>query len=51
MRDGWQGVMQQPAAGPDLIDGFVAALPFCAGVEGFEGLCNHVKEAEMRKAI
>uniref|UniRef100_M4BWI9 Uncharacterized protein n=1 Tax=Hyaloperonospora arabidopsidis (strain Emoy2) TaxID=559515 RepID=M4BWI9_HYAAE len=42
MREKWQGVMQQLAAGPDLIDGFVAALPSRAGVEGLEGLCDHV---------
>ena len=51
MGDGWQGVMQHPAAGLDLIDGFVAALPSRAGVEDLEGLCDHVTKAEVRKAI
>ena len=51
MREKWQGVMQQLAAGPYLIDGFVAALPSRAGVEDLEGLCDHVKEVEVRKAI
>ena len=43
--------MQQPAAGPDIIDGLVAAVPFRADVEGLKGLCDNETEADVLKAI